>query len=99
MVRFWKRQPFDLRLPIVRNKTIGGNCDGCFLKSEAVLSALSRDMPERHDWWEAWEAATGRKFSKRYSRQEIRQFIEKQGDWVLSTKGVLCQANGGECTA
>lgn len=99
VVRFWKAQPFDLRLPIVRGKTIGGNCDGCFLKSEAVLSALSRDMPERHEWWEDWENGTGRKFSKRYSRKQIREFIEKQGDWVLSKKGVLCQANGGECVA
>lgn len=94
---FWKRQPFDLRLPLVRRKTIGGNCDGCFLKSEAVLSGFARDMPERAQWWEDKEEQEGHSFSKRFSRRQIREYIAKQGDWVFSAKGVLCQASGGEC--
>jgi 3'-phosphoadenosine 5'-phosphosulfate sulfotransferase (PAPS reductase)/FAD synthetase len=95
---FWRAQPFDLDLPLVAGKTIGGNCDGCFLKSERFLSALAREMPDRHAWWETAERTTGWRFSKRYSRRDIREFIDRQGDWVLSHDGMLCQADGGECT-
>jgi 3'-phosphoadenosine 5'-phosphosulfate sulfotransferase (PAPS reductase)/FAD synthetase len=98
VVEFWRRQPFDLALPVVNGKTVGGNCDGCFLKSEAFLSALSRDMPLRHAWWEAHEAKRRHQFSDRYSRRELRQFAERQGDWIFDTEGALCQADGGECT-
>ena len=31
---FWKKQNFQLKLPVIKDKTIYGNCDGCFLKSE-----------------------------------------------------------------
>jgi hypothetical protein len=95
---FWRGQPFDLALPLVNGKTVGGNCDGCFLKSEAFLSALSRDMPLRHAWWEGHEARRNHQFSDRYSRRELRDFMERQGDWALSTEGALCQADDGECT-
>ncbi|MFJ1293922.1 phosphoadenosine phosphosulfate reductase family protein [Paracoccus yeei] len=100
---FWARQPFDLALPVIDGKTVGGNCDGCFLKSEAFLSSLARDMPLRHAWWEGHEARRGHQFSDRYSRRELRRFMDRQGDWLLSPEaealGVLCQADGGECTA
>ncbi|RUX01760.1 MAG: Nin-like protein [Mesorhizobium sp.] len=99
VLSFWAAQPFDLRLPVVRGKTVGGNCDGCFLKSEAYLSAFARDMPDRHAWWEGREKATGRAFSKRYSRADLRNYVERQGDWVLSTAGALCQKDDGECFA
>jgi 3'-phosphoadenosine 5'-phosphosulfate sulfotransferase (PAPS reductase)/FAD synthetase len=98
VVLFWRAQPFDLGLPTVNGKTVGGNCDGCFLKSEAFLSAFSRDMPLRHAWWERHEWARGHQFSDRYSRRELRDFMERQGDWALSTEGALCQADDGECT-
>ena len=102
---FWRRQSFDLRLPNIRGRCPLGNCDGCFLKSEANLAALARDYPERHEWWERMEAlassltsGTGGTFSKRYSRGEMRDFIERQGDMAFAD-GVLCQADGGECVA
>lgn len=111
---FWRRQPFDLRLPNVRGKTVLGNCDGCFLKSEAHVAMLARDYPERHAWWERMEALAselsnakgitpgrGAWFSKRYSRREMREFMDRQGDFALSDEGtalgLLCQADGGEC--
>ena len=100
---FWKSQPFDLRLPNVNGKCWLGNCDGCFLKSEANLSALARDFPDRHAWWEQMEALAGdltsgtaAQWSTRYSRRELREFMDRQGD-ALSTKGLLCQADDGEC--
>ena len=53
---FWKAQPFDLRLPNVKGNCWLGNCDGCFLKSEANVAAFHRDFPERAAWWEEQEA-------------------------------------------
>lgn len=102
---FWRQQPFDLRLPNVRGNCWLGNCDGCFLKSEANLAAFAREYPERAGWWEAMEDKVARsargqagQWSKRYSRRELRSFVERQGDWIFQTEGVLCQADGGECT-
>lgn len=108
---FWSAQPFDLRLPNVKGNCWLGNCDGCFLKSEASIASLTRDYPDRAEWWEAAERrvaesedAQGRprdnaQFSKRYSRASLKRFIERQGDWVFNTEGALCQASDGECTA
>lgn len=104
VAEFWRRQPFDLQLPNVRGNCWLGNCDGCFLKSEAHVAAFTRDYPERAAWWEQMEAlaqsltaGSGGTFSKRYSRRELRDFMERQGDWALSTEGALCQADDGEC--
>ncbi|MBR9765905.1 MAG: phosphoadenosine phosphosulfate reductase family protein [Rhodobacteraceae bacterium] len=102
---FWRRQPFDLDLPNVGGNCWLGNCDGCFLKSEANVAAFTRDHRARAAWWEEMEAlassltsGTAARFSKRYSRKELREFMERQGDWALSTEGVLCQKDDGECT-
>lgn len=106
---FWNRQPFDLRLPNIKGNCPLGNCDGCFLKSQAAKAALVRDMPERAAWWEAAERRVGametqkgrpkdnEQFDKRESWSELRSFIERQGDMAFSTEGMLCQADGGEC--
>ncbi|MEM1372622.1 MAG: phosphoadenosine phosphosulfate reductase family protein [Pseudomonadota bacterium] len=103
---FWRQQPFDLRLANVNGKTPLGNCDGCFLKSEANLAALARDFPDRALWWERMEAlasdltsGTAATFSKRYNRAEMRQQVEAQADWLFSSEGALCQAHSGECHA
>jgi hypothetical protein len=93
---FWVKQPFDLRLSLVKGKTVGGNCRKCFLKSERDVAAEIRDDPD-DDWPDRMESLTGATFSKRYSQAELRSFMERQGDWALSTEGALCQANDGEC--
>lgn len=107
VMAFWAGQPFDLRLPNVKGKTPDGNCDGCFLKSEAYLATLNIRHPERAAWWEQMEAVAGdltsnpngARFSKRYSRAELRRFAERQGQLFdeLSDAGLLCQADDGEC--
>lgn len=102
---FWKGQPFDLALPNVRGNCWLGNCDGCFLKSEASIAALTREHPERAAWWEEMEDAVtgvtsspnGAKFSKRYSRREMREYVERQGDWIFDDEAYLCQKDDGEC--
>ena len=108
---FWRAQPFDLRLPNVGGRCWLGNCDGCFLKSEASIAAFTRDFPDRAAWWEraearvgALETAKGRskdnaQFSSRYSRQGLRESVERQGDWIFSSSDYLCQVDGGECIA
>jgi 3'-phosphoadenosine 5'-phosphosulfate sulfotransferase (PAPS reductase)/FAD synthetase len=98
VAEFWRGQPFDLNLPLVRGKTVGGNCDGCFLKSEAVIAALARDYPDRAEWWERHEAARRWSFSERYTRAGLRGFIEAQGDWIFNEESYLCQKSGGECS-
>jgi 3'-phosphoadenosine 5'-phosphosulfate sulfotransferase (PAPS reductase)/FAD synthetase len=109
---FWRDQPFDLRLPNVGGNCWLGNCDGCFLKSEAHVASLAREFPERAAWWEAAEARIGAletskgrpkdnaQFSKRYSRAEMRDFMDRQGDNFdqLTQLGILCQTDDGECT-
>jgi 3'-phosphoadenosine 5'-phosphosulfate sulfotransferase (PAPS reductase)/FAD synthetase len=51
VLRFWKAQPFDLRL----SGPWEGNCDGCMLKSRAALSRMYQDHPARMTWWENME--------------------------------------------
>jgi 3'-phosphoadenosine 5'-phosphosulfate sulfotransferase (PAPS reductase)/FAD synthetase len=97
VTEFWSRQPFDLQLPNINGRNWLGNCDGCFLKSEANIAAFTRDYPERAAWWERAEMIGGGSFSKRYSRAGMRRYIEQQGDWALSTQGALCQKRDGEC--
>lgn len=102
---FWMAQPFDLQLPNVGGNCWLGNCDGCFLKSETHVAAFSREYPAQAGWWEKMEAiaseltsGTAATFSKRYTRAEMRDFMERQGDWALSNDGALCQVSHGECT-
>lgn len=104
---FWKRQPFTLRLPDIDGRTQLGNCDGCFLKSEAARAALARDYPERAQWWADMEALAqsissrpnDARFREDGTWQQHMQFVERQGDWIFDTEGALCQADDGECTA
>lgn len=56
---FWAAQPFDLRLPNIKNKTPHGNCDLCFLKSRKTIEALIFERPEVADWWIEMESLEG----------------------------------------
>ena len=104
---FWGRQPFDLRLPNVNGRTQLGNCDGCFLKSEAARAALARDYPERAQWWADMELLAQEissrpddaRFRPDGTWQQHMQFVDRQGDWIFDTEGALCQASDGECMA
>ena len=96
---FWKRQRFDLKV------TSGfGNCDGCFLKSEKSIATLWKLHPERAEWWMSFEEmkhgkkGNKRTFYKNRTYKEIGDFVSRQGDWIFDTHGILCQADGGECT-
>jgi 3'-phosphoadenosine 5'-phosphosulfate sulfotransferase (PAPS reductase)/FAD synthetase len=93
VLRFWKAQPFDLRTPHGM-----GNCDGCFLKSEATLAAVARDYPDRHAWWEAQEAKIGGTFRKEFSRADLRRAVSLQ-TWLFDVEDGFCQKDFGECVA
>ena len=56
VARFWSQQPFDLELPNINGKTALGNCDLCFLKSAATISAIMRANPDSARWWIEAEA-------------------------------------------
>jgi len=89
---FWKRQPFDLRLPNINNKTPHGNCDLCFLKGERNIAALIRESPERAKWWIAQEDRIVRSapspadgefrgsFSKRFTYKQLLAYVQAQGE-------------------
>jgi 3'-phosphoadenosine 5'-phosphosulfate sulfotransferase (PAPS reductase)/FAD synthetase len=106
VMNFWENQPFDLGLDVVRGNSALGNCDGCFLKSEAHLAMLARDYPDRHKWWQEMEAlassltasVNGARFRKEFTRAELGSYVDRQGDWIFDDEhGALCQASGGEC--
>ncbi len=100
---FWRAQPFDLRLANINGSTPLGNCDGCFLKSEAYLAAFMVDHPVRAQWWIDQEAikrgarGKGGQWSKRFTYRDLQRLMESHGDGLLGIDGALCQADDGEC--
>ena len=100
VMEFWNAQPFDLRV-----MTGAGNCDGCFLKSEATLAAMWREHPSRMQWWaeiENWKSKQiGKKahFHEKRTFEELGEFVARQSDWIFDDAAFLCQENDGECTS
>jgi len=95
---FWRFMGWGLNLPNIENGNPFGNCDGCFLKSEADKAELIRQHPERAQWWIDHEEKIGATFRDRMPLSQLANFIDKQGDWIFDTEGALCQADDGECT-
>lgn len=99
VMAFWNGQPFDLRLVGPNGQTPKGNCDGCFLKSEATLAMMWREHPERMQWWADMEAEIGSSFHKSRTYKELGEFVDRQQDWIFNDEAYLCQKDEGECTA
>ena len=96
---FWRSQPFDLALESVKGVTARGNCDGCFLKSEAKRAMLARDYPDRAKWWADQERRFGGTFLPDSTWSHHINFVARQGDWIFDDQNdALCQADHGECT-
>lgn len=100
---FWKQQDFSLGLPVVNGKTMYGNCDGCFLKSESQLAMLAREYPEKFDWWLQLEQQHQHRGDYGYFRKdrplnELKRNVDTQPDWVFDQQGYFCQKDDGECT-
>jgi hypothetical protein len=96
--KFWDKQDFKLDLPVVNGKTIKGNCDLCFLKSESQLASMVRDHPELAKWWIDAEERTGRQFERGRNLKRFAEFVDRQQDWIFNDEAYLCQADGGDCT-
>lgn len=66
VLAFWRAQPFDLGL-----RPHESNCDGCYLKSAAILERIERDHPGTLDWWDAQEKRIGATFKPNLPRAKI----------------------------
>jgi len=95
---FWMLQPFDLALPMHNGKTMKGNCDFCFLKSEATLALMAREHPELAQWWIDAEQRLDNRFERNRDMASLVEFVQRQQDWVFDEQDYFCQADGGECT-
>lgn len=74
VLKFWRAQPFDLRL----KGSHEGNCDGCFLKGLGALSRMFVDHPERMQWWVDQEATdrgprSGKTFRSERTMASVRR--------------------------
>jgi len=102
VTEFWHKQQlacsFDLKLENFRGKTPSGNCDFCFLKSEASIAYMLRNYPDRARWWIDIEKEIGFPFRLDRSLTKMQDFIDRQSDWIFDDEAYLCQANDGECT-
>lgn len=96
--KFWSKQDFDLGLDNSSGSTPKGNCDFCFLKSEAVLASMARQHPERVKWWIDMEDEIGIPFRTGRKLDSFVDFVNAQQDWVFDEVGYFCQADDGECT-
>ena len=96
--KFWSKQSFKLDLPVVNGKTIKGNCDLCFLKSESQLASMARDHPDLAKWWIDAEERTGRQFERGRNMKKFVDFVDRQQDWIFNDEAYLCQTDNGECT-
>ena len=95
---FWSAQDFDLRLPNINGKTPLGNCDGCFLKSEANRAFLARYYPQRAAWWARIEAETDNRFHNEQPWSALVEHAKRQPDWVFDQEdGLYCTAGFGGC--
>lgn len=71
---FWNSQSFDLKLENHPQwGTYEGNCDFCFLKSQAKTKLLAEKYPEMLDWWAKMEEETGQTFRKDRSFKAIKE--------------------------
>ena len=102
---FWKKQPFDLGLPDAGGRTPLGNCDLCFMKSEANLAAIIRDYPERANWWvtmeRSIETSQGKlaRFHKTRTYSSLKDIVSRQGDWIFAKDtDFFCNSAHGGCT-
>ena len=101
---FWNLQNFTLNLYGPNGVTPKGNCDGCFLKSEATLAMMWREHPDRMQWWADMEARRSKEIGKKCHFHESRtyaglgDFVNRQGDFIFDDEAYLCQADDGECT-
>lgn len=99
VMRFWRRQNFDLRL----SGPWEGNCDGCFLKSRSALQRMLAEHPSRMQWWEDMEimkhgvGAGGTFRNDRESYATMTRVIRDQGRLPLGYEEIFGPCENGGC--
>lgn len=103
VAKFWTNgnmKSLDLELPILPNgKTLGGNCTGCFLKSEYERLMLCKHEPKEAQWYIEKEKQCGGTFKKGESWQKNMEFVNEQ--LSLSDEmeeNLYCTSDYGSCT-
>jgi 3'-phosphoadenosine 5'-phosphosulfate sulfotransferase (PAPS reductase)/FAD synthetase len=71
---FWRKNNFDLGLPIINGESPHGNCDLCFLKSHNKIQSLVQENPKRAEWWANEEKKANNVFRK--GRPNYLKYIE-----------------------
>lgn len=92
IMAFWKGNDFDLAI-----KPGEGNCDLCFLKSAAQISAMMRDIPHIEDWWIDEETKRGATFrSDRPSYAQMAKAVKEQRTFDFGTRDELIDCFCGD---
>lgn len=91
VLEFWNNNDFDLKLPAYNGKTLGGNCDLCFLKGQKTLTQLIKEQPHRAEWWMEQEKKVRSTFHKNYDYIHLVD-LSKQSDIFdsLDDRGETC---------
>lgn len=88
---FWRKQNFNLDLPMVNGKTDWGNCDLCYLKGGNIKKSIIRAQPYRADWWAGKENLIGARFNnKGPSYEEMSIIVRDQIDIDLGDVTIPC---------
>lgn len=84
VLKFWREQNFDLKIPTIDGKAVAGNCDLCFLKGTKTTLNLMHEKPHLATWWIEKEAILERKF--RHNRPDYISLLnlskEKPKDYM-----------------
>lgn len=100
---FWNShnmKPLDLELPMLPNgKTVGGNCIGCFMKSEYENTMLCRTNPEMVAWHIKKEKEKGATFHKDSSWADKMKTAKTSPMFDFGVEDeLLCTNDYGSCT-
>lgn len=74
VLRWWKRQPFDLELMPHES-----NCDLCFLKGKGLLLDILSRRPDLGEWWERMERRGGRFRNDRPGYAKLLELAQRPG--------------------
>lgn len=98
VANFWKKNSFDLKLPILPNgKTFGGNCEGCFWHSEYQNAVLCRDRPDSVKWLIEHEEKMGHTFNDTYSYKQLLDLTQQPTENYFAQEDFFCTAVNGSC--
>ena len=88
---FWRKQNFDLNLPIINNETPHGNCDLCFLKSHKKINQIIKEDKSKAEWWAKTEENFNNRFrSDRPSYREMIALVDVQQEFAFDDDSMDC---------